>query len=213
MNDEQRRLVTAYHDGELDAVGRRLAQELLASDADARRYLEALEHLQGRLRTTFDPILHAPIPLTILGVIRSERKRRLRHLFLPMGLAASLALVALLLIRQGTLDRQMQDQFLLMQEQITQLRHRTLENVPSGTVASWVAPAGQTRVEVMPVKSYRSGDNQFCREYEERVEDAQGVEIRRGIACRAGKALWPDRAAGASPGGDAAGEGSPGVAM
>jgi surface antigen len=81
-----------------------------------------------------------------------------------------------------------------MQQQIVQLRHQTLENVPSGTKASWVAPAGDARVDVIPVQTYRTPDNRYCREYEERIEDAQGVEIRRGIACRAGKAFWSDQA-------------------
>ena len=82
--------------------------------------------------------------------------------------------------------------FLQMRQEIASLKHQTLENTPSGMAASWVAPVGQTRAEVTPLATFRTKDNRFCREYEERLEDANGVEIRRGVACRTGKGHCPD---------------------
>ena len=55
--------------------------------------------------------------------------------------------------------------------------------------------------------TYRTADNRFCRKYEERIEDAHGVEIRHGIACRTGKGVWPDQASLSVPA-DAAGRGA-----
>ena len=49
-----------------------------------------------------------------------------------------------------------------------------------------------------PLETYRTEANQFCRKYEERIEHADGVEVRRGIACRAGKRDWPDVAGSTS---------------
>lgn len=213
MNDEQLKLIAAYHDGELDPAGERLAKTLIDNHPDARAYWEALGKLNGNLHAAFDPVVRQPIPFAIHATLSEIRKKRHHHLWVPLAQAASVALVAVLLVRQGALDRQMHDQLLQMQQQIAQLRQQTLENVPSGTSAAWVAPAGKARVEVTPVMTYRTGDNQFCREYEERIEFAHGVEMRRGIACRTGKALWPDLTAVPSAGSGAAGENGLGVDM
>lgn len=191
MNEAQRELITAYHDGELGADASAQARRLIETDPEAGRYLEKLARLDNTLRRAFDPILERPVPTRIQSMVRRPQRHRL---WLPAALAASLLLfaVAVAVVRQVTVDQQIQDQLAQVQQQIAQLRNTTLENIPSGTKASWVAPAGRTRVEVMPVQTYKTPENRFCREYEERIEDARGVEIRRGIACRAGKGLWPD---------------------
>jgi surface antigen len=194
MNDEQRLLLSAYHDDELDLAGHTAASELLQRDPEARAYLEGLQRADNLLHTALDPILDEPVPGQLAAVLRKRRRAKRLQVAVPIALAASVALVAVLLVRQGELDQRMNDQMIDMQQQIAQLRHKTLENIPSGTAASWTAPTGATRAEITPIKTYRSSDNQFCREYEERVEDAQGIEVRRGIACRTGKAQWPDLA-------------------
>lgn len=190
MNDENKTLLAAYVDGEIDAVGRQSARRLIECEPEARAYVESLEHLNDRLRAAFDPVAREPVP-DALHVTLQHGWRPRRHHWLPVTLAAGAALVAVLLVRQERVDGEMQEHLSLMQDQITQLRQQTLENVPSGSSATWAEPVGMARVEVTPVKTYRTADNRFCREFEERVEDAQGVEIRRGIACRSGKANWP----------------------
>jgi len=194
MNDEQRVLISAYKDGELDAAQARSAQQLITHDAEAKQFWEELLELDRLLRSAFDPILDRPIPAKLLAAVEKPAKRHHSRLFVPLALAASLALVAILIVRQSALDQQMQDQLSMMKLEIAQLRNETLENIPSGSAASWIAPVGQTRAQVIPLKTYRTKGNQFCREYEERIEDARGVEVRRGIACRAGKSDWPDMA-------------------
>lgn len=191
MIDAQRKLIAAYHDGELGAGAILEARRLIETDPEAARYLEKLERLDKSLHQLFDPIMNEQVPFAIRSVIHRQRRH---NIWIPGALAASLALVAVLIVRQVDVDRAVNDQLAQMQLQIAQLRNQTLENVPSGTKASWVAPAGKTRVDVIPVQTYRTPENRFCREYEERIEDAQGVEIRRGIACRAGKAEWSEAA-------------------
>ena len=109
-----------------------------------------------------------------------------------MFAVASMVLVAVLVVPQASMEQQMNEQLNLMRQEIALLRNDTLENVPSGKAASWVAQAGSARAEVTPLKTYRTTSDQYCREYEERIEDTQGVEIRRGIACRVAKGSWPD---------------------
>lgn len=197
MNDAQRGLIAAYHDGELSSDAALEARRLLDDDPEAGRHLAALAHLDNTLRRAFDPILEQPVPAAMQTLTQPPRRQ---HMWISVALAASLALVAVLVVRQVSVDRKFQDQLTQMQQQIAQLRHQTLENVPSGTKASWFAPAGNARVDVTPVQTYRTPDNRYCREYEQRIEDIQGVEIRRGIACRAGKTLWSDEAMSAPAG-------------
>lgn len=197
MNDEQRELLSEYVDGELDAAGRKQARELAAVDPQARAYLESIERLNDRLKATFGPIADSAIPAHLSPALAS--RYRLKGAFLPLALAASLAVVAVLLIRQEGIDLQVEDRLAQMQDQILQLRQQTLENVPSGVSSSWMEPDGATRVKITPIRTYRTVNDRFCREYEERIDDSQGVEFRRGIACRTGKGVWPDRASVSVP--------------
>ena len=192
MNDEQRALINAFNDGQLDEKGREAVKSLLAENAQARSYLKELVELDRLLRSTFDPVKQEPVPMRFRSLLRKKRTHAFSHYVVPAALAASLLLAAVLVIRQDTIDQQMQEQLLQMRQEIASLKHQTLENTPSGKAVSWVAPVGQTRAEVRPLATFRTKDNRFCREYEERLEDANGVEIRRGVACRTGKGHWPD---------------------
>lgn len=192
MNDEQRQWLSAYADGELGPTECRAVHELLEADADARAYFEQLNNLNRELKTAFDPIARAPLPPALQKYLAPAPVHR-RQWIMPAALAASLAVIAVLLLRIYTLDDAMQGQLAQVQAQMALLRAQTLENVPSGKVASWSAPAGGARIEVKPVRTYRTLDRRFCREYEERVEGAGAVEVlRKGIACRTGKAKWSD---------------------
>ncbi len=192
MNDEQRTLLNLFNDGEADPSQSLNARQLIDTDAEAKVYWQALQRTDDRLREAFGPVAGQAIPSRFDGVLRSARRKSLGHHYVPLALAATLALVAVLLVREDSMNSQMNEQLLQMSQEIALLRNQTLENMPSGTAGSWVAPAGLARAEVRPLQTYRTLDNRFCREYEERVEDAQGIEIRRGIACRAGKGDWPD---------------------
>ena len=195
MNDQQCELLNAFNDGQLDEAGAAKARKLLEEDAAARAYLERIAVLDSRLRETFDPIAREPLPPQLWTLFRHRQRRRFVQQFVPLAVAASLLLAALVVLRpDSTGDEQLRQQLMQMQQDIAQLRYRALENIPSGKVASWTATAGLTRAEVVPLKTFRTANDRFCREYEERIEDANGVEIRRGIACRAEKGYWPDLA-------------------
>ena len=192
MNEEQRLLLNAFNDDEADPAESARARQLIEADAEARAYWLELRRTDGLLRETFGPIAEQAIPARFDGVLGAARRRSSVHHYVPLALAATLALVAVLLVREDSMNSRMNEQLLQMRQEIASLKNQTLENIPSGSAGSWVAPAGLARAEVRPLQTYRTQDNRFCREYEERIEDADGVEIRRGIACRAGKGNWPD---------------------
>ena len=192
MNDEQRVLLNLFNDGEADRETGARAKRLIETDAGARAYWQELQRTDGLLRDAFAPLAEQAIPPRFDGVLKAARRKPSNHHYVPLALAATLALVAVLLVREDSMNSQMNEQLLQMRQEIASLKNQTLENLPSGSAGSWVAPAGMTRAEVTPLQTYRTQDNRFCREYEERIEDADGVEIRRGIACRVGKGDWPD---------------------
>ena len=214
MNDEQCELINAFNDGQLDETGAAKARKLLERDAAARAYLERIALLDSRLRESFDPIAREPLPPHMWALFRQRQHRRFTQQFVPLAVAASLLLAAVVMLRPDSADEQLRQQLTQMQQDIAQLRYQALENVPSGKTASWAAAVGLARAEVVPLKTYRTADNRFCREYEERIEDANGVEIRRGIACRADKGYWPDMPQeSASAGKDRSGKGREGIKM
>mgnify|MGYP003572079107 FL=1 len=192
MNDEQRTLINAFNDGQLDEKESEAVAVLLAENAQARSYLKELVELDRLLRSAFDPVKQQAVPARFHALLKRKRRHVFSHYVVPAALAASLLLAVVLVIRQDSIDQQMQDALFQMRQEIASLKHQTLENTPSGKAASWVAPVGLARAEVTPLSTFRTKDNRFCREYEERLEDANGVEIRRGIACRTGKGHWPD---------------------
>ncbi|MDJ0738445.1 MAG: RT0821/Lpp0805 family surface protein [Gammaproteobacteria bacterium] len=192
MNEEQRLLINAYSDGETDRLSTARARELIHADADAHAYWQSLQHTDELLRDAFAPIADAAVPARFDAVIDAARPRWRMRQFAPLAAAASLALVVVMLAREHSVTEQMDAQLAQMRGELAALKNHTLENKPSGSPGSWIAPVGFARAEVTPLQTYRTRDNRFCREYEERVEDASGVEIRRGIACRVGKGDWPD---------------------
>lgn len=192
MKEESRELIIAYHDGELGPDASAEARRLLEVDAEARGFYEALQQTDILLHQALDPILEKPMPTGIDATVRRLNRRRWVSNSVPFALAASLAVIAILVVRQGQFDQELHEQFAEMQREVVKLRNQALENTPSGTAATWVSPTGDSRFDVTPVKTYRTKDNRYCREYEEKITDSKGIEVRRGIACRVGKANWPD---------------------
>ncbi len=204
MNDEQRELINAFNDGQLDDLQSESVRKLLARDPQVRAYHERIVALDDLLRASFEPVARQPLPPRLNALLRKHRRPGIARHLVPMGLAAGLLVAAVLIYRQDVMEQQMREQLLRMRQDIAAVRYQALENTPSGEVASWTAPIGSTHAQVVPLKTYRTPSHGFCREYEERIEDADGVEVRRGIACRTGKGHWPDltkvpAAAGAGP--------------
>ena len=191
MNDELRQRIAAYVDGELGPTESQALRAVLDADPQARDYLQELEGLNRQLKGALDPIARAPLPPAMQQLLIPQGNRW-THWVMPVSLAASLVLIAVLLVRMNALDQSLRGQLVQVQSQLALLRAQTLENVASGKVASWSVPSHGARIEVEPVRTYRTADRRFCREYVERVEAAGGVEVRKGIACRTGKAEWSD---------------------
>jgi len=117
-----------------------------------------------------------------------------------MGLAVAASLViALLLGGVGFLagDWRAEQQLALIEaqrqqalEQIASTLNSTLETNPSGQAARWRSDEGSFATTITPVRTFRSAERGYCREFTEEILMNGEQIIRRGISCRTGKKQW-----------------------
>lgn len=68
--------------------------------------------------------------------------------------------------------------------------NKALEHTPSGESLVWENPGSSFSTDIVPVRTMRSEDNRYCREFRE-IRIVDGVqEERHGISCRLGKEQW-----------------------
>lgn len=199
--------LSAYLDGELSAERRSAVESALGDRPDLRRRLDDLERLNRLLRPALDEITDAPMPDGVLDLLKGDGPagaasggtvlpfRRwpsfMKAHGIPMAMAASLALVAGVVIGSGQ-QQAGSDLFLAAREDVL----RALSTAPSAEDV--VLDSGGT---MQVIASFRAADGGYCREFA--VHDpARTVEA---IACN-GDGSWQVKVAEFLPAG-AAGEG------
>jgi surface antigen len=192
MNMEREKLLAAYVDGELSNKDREWVESLLTRDKEAALFVDALVKSNKLLRDTYNPILDQPVPEKLLPR-HSKKWGRLPGSPLSLMAAASVATAIFVggFLASEANTRQELD---AIHQKLAELRQHTLEYSPSGTPVSWNDTNGQLNFTIEPLKTYRTPDNHYCREYREIVEDMNGgTEVRIGLACRSGKTQWDER--------------------
>jgi surface antigen len=192
MNTEQEKLLAAYVDGELTHEDREWVENLLARDKEAAQFVEVLRKSNQLLQDAYSPMLRQPLPEKLLP---HSSKRWKGPLGSPLSLMAA-ASVATAVFIGGYLvsEANTRQELDAIHQKLAELRHHTLEYSPSGTPVSWNDTDKQLNLTIEPLKTYRTADNQYCREYREVVKDHNGdTEVRVGIACRSGKTQWDVR--------------------
>ncbi|MEO3430204.1 RT0821/Lpp0805 family surface protein [Pelagibius sp. CAU 1746] len=195
--------IDAYVDGQLapeamaDVAGR------LKQDPDALARVRALHDDRALLRAAYQEAAEAPPPVALLGAIDrgfSERARRQRRTVpsIRFALAAAIALAVVGSLTgylageyrlrselEAVAARQAEDQRVLAAA-ISQ----ALEHSASGQPVAWENPDSGAHGQVVPVRTYRSKSNHWCREYLA-SKVANDVEQKsRAIACRSGDGAW-----------------------
>ena len=69
MNDEQRELISAFYDDQLDEIQTESAKRLLNQDPAARVYLEEIRRLDQVLGRAFEPVMREPMPQGLVAVV------------------------------------------------------------------------------------------------------------------------------------------------
>jgi anti-sigma factor RsiW len=209
-------LLVAYADGELDDDETRRVEARLAADPAARKFVRELRESAQMLRAACNRPMLVPVPERLYRAVDealAENRRReawlarlaagSRHLrtgWQPAAIAASLLFLAVGLgggffvadyrMNEGIrrIEASRQEERKVIETAVAQ----ALERQVSGTQVRWAAPGG-SHGAVTPIRTFRTVEGQWCREYKEIVETGGSVETRRGIACRNPEGEWKTR--------------------
>jgi surface antigen len=201
MTGFDERTLVAFVDGELEGDRARAVADAVARDPRLAAAVETLRRADDLVRAAFDGAAWTPLPPLTLGPpavavplrLRPAAAPRPRRWLMP-ALAAALAglLVGAGLGRYALpppgdtlaeLDRQLQASALM----------RSLESEVSGSTVAWENPETGSRGTVRLIRSFRSGADQYCREFEQNALIGGAETVIRGIACRDAEAGWRTR--------------------
>lgn len=183
-------------DGELQGLDAALVGRRCRDDPTIGAAVSALEIERTFLRAAFpvEPgVEHAMLTAldTKLAVNRA-RQRRAAFWRILGPLAASIA--AAILIGSITLDlaqyraRGAASQVLAEQARDRQLMavalNTALDTQISGGSVTWQNPASGSRGSITPLRTFRTSNGRWCREYRQELDSAAQSEQRIGIACR-----------------------------
>jgi surface antigen len=204
--------LVAYLDGELGLVDAGRVAAALHQDPELRARARAMREAAELLRVALGPVVAEPVPPRLLGAVLPPARtdfgppRRVPALGQRLtGLARSAmvrrAAAIVLLLGAGTASgwfgarMSAPGQNLafdpVMARTEIQLVQNTLETQRSGTVSTWRDPRGNATLAVAPVRTFKDGDERFCREFRETVtRDGKRALLRFGVACRDADGQW-----------------------
>ncbi len=179
--------IAALVDGSLEDEARAAQlRDILATDPEAQAYAGRLRALNHALMQAFETPVAEPIPAAIGAAIdgptlpaRVERQRAWRQSWIPVAMAASVALVIGLNFDRffGPSEPGGITTVGLAAQEST--LHLALETFASGT---------GTEDGIFPILTFRDGTGRPCREFETTNELAD--ELLFGIACRTDAERW-----------------------
>lgn len=189
----------AYADGELDADAMCETAEQLLRDPEAMARVRALHKETALLRAAYQEAAEAPVPGDLLAAIDRGFARRRRGGFVQryaLAAAIAFALVGGLAGYLGGEYRAREELAAIAAREAEDQRilsatiEQALENSASGESVAWRNPDSGSYGEVVPVRTYRSKSNHWCREYFASRVTGTVEEKTRAIACRAGDGDW-----------------------
>lgn len=206
--DEYR--LTAYADGELDDESSREVEHALKADPALSLRVQELRSDTMLVRSAYQHLLSDPeVPGWLLRASRSEIKgdsgvvSKLwhRNIVLPWALAASLATLLIgggvgQMLGNASVEATYSRAGLMTPEDwqtSDQTLKASLESDTSGTRRPWTNPDTGHSGEVTPIRTFKSLDGRFCREFAERATTYGTVSEAGGIACREPDSGWKVR--------------------
>jgi len=217
------RILVAYADGELGVMESLAVEAALERDPALREKVGALRETAALLRDAYAPLLREVVPIPIRALVEAapvSAEDTPGNVIYPARfgwraapamraltrIAAALALVvagaaagwvaagqrgpshlAAAQLAVGQLDA-------AIQSAAVALVQRTLENRVSGASDVWRDPGSGATLAVTPVRTFKDGDDRYCREYRETVSrGGEQVLLRFGVACRDDAGHWKAR--------------------
>jgi surface antigen len=199
----------AYLDGALGDDERRRIELRLERDPAAADYVDTARRLNQALGEHTRRIDQAPMSQGLQDALNQLRPTaevisladRFPSLRPLQALAAGLFVLT---IGYGSghymAGQQIEQQALAMQEirdrvreEVRKTMNHALEYRPSGEVVTWNSDTEQASAELRPVRTFRTADQRYCREFHETIIIDGVREERRGLSCRVGKEDWQTR--------------------
>ncbi len=209
--------LSRYLDQEVSESEREEVQAAIAEDPALAEEVAKLRSLDSVLHEACDAMLEEDIELEVRDGIAdllaqasgAERPQRApapvrsRPAWGRRAAALAASLVALLLA--GSLGYRLaeqkiaQEQVLAAAQQAQDRRlaesafDQALDQHLSGTPAAWENSQTGSYGEVTPLRTFKNGDGNWCREYREVTVVGGETETRHGIACRESPGNWRTR--------------------
>lgn len=199
--------LNAYIDGELTEQEMQALEQALKTDETASDYVKKSRKYMELGRKALEVATQKPISGELQGVLNkledrdAEEKSPLIQSHPYFAIAASLLL---LITGYGlgviSTERGFQQQMLAAEtireytrKEVRSELNRVLEYTPSGTSVVWKSETHDVSAELLPLRTLKTPDSRYCREFRE-VLLIDGVkEMRQGLSCRVGEKQWETR--------------------
>ena len=186
----------AYADGELDVPEQQRVEQALEKSPELQQQLARMCQLDTLLGAAYSDALHCHQPsLRALESVAQKSSFRLSlwqwlgQIFSwQAGVAAALLVLGVTV--GGWYERQSQQtEFAMSQQQLQQAIDKALETHMSRDPLQWSNAKDGRAGSITPVRTYKSEQGQYCREFIERHNVAGQITEKRGVACR-GEQGW-----------------------
>ncbi|MET0101413.1 MAG: hypothetical protein ABW078_06725 [Sedimenticola sp.] len=199
--------VNAYLDGQLDDETRRQIELAMEENEGLKVYIENRRRLDGLLQGAFSSAMERPLSPGLADMLSGTGREPAGNVPAHPGggwmqgflaLAAGLVIMAIgfgagFLTGEASMERQQLAMSLERNSSLQNMQvawNRVLENTPSGEAVVWGDPESSYSTRITPIRTMRTRDNRYCREFRE-IRLVDGIqEERRGISCRSGKEQW-----------------------
>jgi len=212
------RILVAYADGELGVVESLAVEAALERDPALRDKVGALRETAALLRDAYAPLLREAVPGPIRALVEAApasaedtpdnviyparfgwraapAMRALTRIAAALALVVAGAAAGWVAAGQRAPEQLAAGQLdAAIQSAAVALVQRTLENRVSGASDVWRDPGSGATLAVTPVRTFKDGDDRYCREYRETVSrGGEQVLLRFGVACRDDSGHWKAR--------------------
>lgn len=199
-------LLNAYVDGELDKKQMDSVKLLLDNDLEAAQYVRSLRRVNSLSRAALSDALDTSsnqrrVEASLDALRDAELSRPGKpsgvH-FSPYAIAASILMLAvgfgMGFVSSGYhLQQQMLASVTAREHSMLEIQtalNSTLEYTPSGKTVSWESKTGDYQAQLIPIRTLKTEDQRYCREYREIITINGQREVRQGLSCRVGKENW-----------------------
>ena len=196
-NYNERENLSRWLDDELSDADAEMMEQQLAADRMLREEALELSEANAAFRRQAKAELSAPVSLEAVAVIQRgfakrkavRAKRSAIRGWMPVA-ASLLVLVGAGLWVERTKSRASEDRRIEIAELIESAVQNALETAVSGSEVVVRRGADGPDVLVVPIRTYRSETNHWCREFREQVIANGETITRNGVACREPQGHW-----------------------